>query len=476
MADEPFWQVLAVFDPDGGGADFAYTVGLAERGLPELHIWARPTDGLDPGEDWALSDRDRCGLLNEFAYELLGGRLHVGQRIEKEFDGGMVRVTFRVGDPVEPEVVDAFQVAPDTVVWPIRWALHREPAGELAPVDESVAAAVRAEVGRAVTALDPVAVRALPARWEPAAGDIDLTPTQRFGPLTALVVARGAAVATADADTLAGFCHASMLAEQAHGVRHALALVFTAARRAGRREAVEQARRAAEELTDIVTGTAGTTRRWREVVAEIGGGTGNRTERAHFARALRNLLCDATATLLGTTSIIDVADEATLRAGLGAWTWGRSGGLVVPDPLWWAPKDVLHRVRGLIGDLDAEQLRALGEAHELAIASDPRAACVPGYAKQHGWLHGIAIVEPVAMPPPHSWLLGVPAGASLLSMAADPGAVRPVFSAILEALSTITIALAVADKVRSDDWRVVLAPYEPLVPGLTAAVSARAAA
>ena len=30
----PDWQVTAVFDPDGKGKDFAYTVGLFERELP----------------------------------------------------------------------------------------------------------------------------------------------------------------------------------------------------------------------------------------------------------------------------------------------------------------------------------------------------------------------------------------------------------------------------------------------------------
>ena len=51
----PDWQVTAVFDPEGGGRDFAYSVGLTDRGLPELHLWARPSLGDDPGADWKLS-------------------------------------------------------------------------------------------------------------------------------------------------------------------------------------------------------------------------------------------------------------------------------------------------------------------------------------------------------------------------------------------------------------------------------------
>ena len=70
----PFWEVQIVFDPDGTGADFAYTIGLHTRGLPELHIWARPSLGDDPGADWMLSTRDRgigpqraCGVDGEWS-------------------------------------------------------------------------------------------------------------------------------------------------------------------------------------------------------------------------------------------------------------------------------------------------------------------------------------------------------------------------------------------------------------------------
>src|SRR5512145_1938854 len=54
----PFWKVQGVFDPQGGGADFSYTIGLWSRGSPELHLWARPSLGDDPGHDWAFSMRD----------------------------------------------------------------------------------------------------------------------------------------------------------------------------------------------------------------------------------------------------------------------------------------------------------------------------------------------------------------------------------------------------------------------------------
>lgn len=54
----PFWKVQAVFDPEGRGGDFAYTIGMHSVGLPELHLWARPTRGDDPAPDWKFSSRD----------------------------------------------------------------------------------------------------------------------------------------------------------------------------------------------------------------------------------------------------------------------------------------------------------------------------------------------------------------------------------------------------------------------------------
>ena len=99
VESHPFWEVQIVFDPDGTGADFAYTIGLHTRGLPELHIWARPSLGDDPGADWMLSTRDRGSVLNELAGLMVDGRLGVGSEVTHEYDGGHTRVTYRVDPP-----------------------------------------------------------------------------------------------------------------------------------------------------------------------------------------------------------------------------------------------------------------------------------------------------------------------------------------------------------------------------------------
>lgn len=119
------WMVMAVFDPDGNGGDFAYTVGLAELGIAELHLWARPTDGHDPGADFCLSSQDMGYLLNQWASEHLDGDLDVGSTFTIDFDGGAAKGHFVAGDLVPAQSVDAFAAGDDTPVIPMRWSLER---------------------------------------------------------------------------------------------------------------------------------------------------------------------------------------------------------------------------------------------------------------------------------------------------------------------------------------------------------------
>ena len=76
------WKVIVVIDPDGGGRDHAYTVGLHDRGRPELFLWARPTDGDDPGADWILSEYDLTSKLDQLGAQLIDGAVAPGATIE----------------------------------------------------------------------------------------------------------------------------------------------------------------------------------------------------------------------------------------------------------------------------------------------------------------------------------------------------------------------------------------------------------
>jgi hypothetical protein len=121
----PPWTVMAVFDPDGSGGDFAYTIGVAELGAGELHLWARPTDGDDPGWDWKLSQQDMGLLLNRCARQHVAGELGVGDSFSIPFDGGAATGHFEVGDPVPAIKLDAYCAGDATPVMPLRWRLER---------------------------------------------------------------------------------------------------------------------------------------------------------------------------------------------------------------------------------------------------------------------------------------------------------------------------------------------------------------
>lgn len=127
------WEVIAVFDPDEAGSDFAYTIGLTAHGLPEAHIWARPPAGQDPGDDWILSARDRTAILNRLGIDLICGRRQVGDTWSEEMDGGFTTMHFRLEGPFEAEELDAFGASPAPVL-ALRWELERP-----VPPDEPVA-------------------------------------------------------------------------------------------------------------------------------------------------------------------------------------------------------------------------------------------------------------------------------------------------------------------------------------------------
>jgi hypothetical protein len=121
----PTWSVQAVFEP-GTARAFAYTIGLQDLGLPELHMLSHPTVGSDRGRNWHLSTRDLGYLLNRFGSQLMLGEIGVGQEIDLSMDDGATTVRCTFGTPVPGSALEALG-ARDAPVIPIRWSLHRTP-------------------------------------------------------------------------------------------------------------------------------------------------------------------------------------------------------------------------------------------------------------------------------------------------------------------------------------------------------------
>lgn len=231
------WQVTCVFDPDGTGHDFGYTVGLAELGHPELHIWARPTHGSDPGADFKLSPSDIAIILNHYAHRLRDGVLQPGDESSRHLDGGLTEMRITVGGPVHPAEVEALGAAAGAKVLPLRWELIREPEGRPAAVTPRVASGIEV----------------LTMRWRALVADLggavapgrpDTDHTQTYGPWTPAIEAARDAIGIVGAMGELSWC-LDALAEHFEGIGHLVAVSAALARRVGRSAALEAAIEAA---------------------------------------------------------------------------------------------------------------------------------------------------------------------------------------------------------------------------------------
>lgn len=343
----PWWIVNAIFDPDGGGADFSYTEGLAARGHPELHIWARPTDGLDPGEDWHFSQRDTCVLLNDLAWRLLDGTLRVGDRWEETYDGGLVTVRFEVGEPVEAASVEAFG-ARDAPVLPVRWSLDRPPVAPPRALAAAQRVALRSEYDELCALLPPGGVA--PPGWA-LPGRFSAGPRQPYGPRHTMVLARAAQLFSGDVSFWYRLMMSAMLQHQQAPAGHAIAVAHAAARGAGRRDALVRLEEAVHRLrTDL-----GLTWAVDEVGAALRALLGPVVD-----EELREAWLDAAGASIESCLLVEaVADEVpdqALTLGQGAVRSSLTTDGRAPGPEWLAPQGVLDRVRDLMVRLGSETM------------------------------------------------------------------------------------------------------------------------
>jgi hypothetical protein len=380
----PDWQVQSVFDPDGEGHDFAYTIGLHERGLPELHIWGRPPLGDDPGDDWMFSDRDRCGILNELAWKLIDGDLAVGARWEEPYDAGLVTVRFQLDPPGDRDELEALGIAPGAQVLPVRWSLHRKPVGRPRPLTKQALQRATSEYAAILDGLGASASSppgwSLPPRFEPG-GD--------FGPLTPMVAGRVAELWSADGATLTRLLEAAVTSHLGGGLTWPATVAEAVARGLGRVEEVSRTRDVARELLERRTALATWPRTMRELMSEIGFGPDEATTR-QFERGFRHNLGELLWTVLSTEVVADRLTSTQRLHGRGAWLTGLAPGGDLPGPQWRAPRSVLDRLVASLRSLDAEALREIVLRHD----DDDR----EDYQTLAGRLEGWAMVGPAGCP------------------------------------------------------------------------------
>lgn len=346
LSREPSWQVLAVFHNDDDSRDFAYTVGLADHGLPEVHMWARPNAGEDPGHDWRFSSHDAAVILNELAWRLIDGRIAPGDTYSQRFDAGMVQVTFELSEPVEAAGVDAYQAEPSMVI-PLRWSLHRVPEGALVAMDgdaidvaETEYAGLNAGFGQLESAPDGIWDLPSVPSWDP---------HQRWGPRTSLVAAHAAMIRGFSTEDMIGLVNIAFPMEAARSSGHPQLVARAAARSVGRSAALD---RLAQDTSTMVDGIGLTWSRTAWPAARNWLDSDSSDERFPEEDLRRMIKTILTSHLL----TVAVADQLTTDqelTGTGPVAFAATIDGLPPDVRWHAAPHIVDVVVGLLADVDA---------------------------------------------------------------------------------------------------------------------------
>jgi hypothetical protein len=461
LSNTPFWTIHGVFDPAGGGADFAYTIGLASRGSPELHMWARPSLGDDPGHDWAFSLRDCTRILNELADLLLRGGLGVGSRLTRAYDGGLATVEFRVDPAEDPEALQAHGVEPSAQVLPVRWSLRREPAGELSPLGEDALEEAHRAWAQLTVGLDRD--RRAPAEWA-VPRRASFGPEQRFGPLTPLVIARGAQLLQAGAEVLGALLAGAAKVDTAGSLSWPVAHAKALARRVGRSEQIGAVERAVAGLVDEVTAGAA----WAAMLEHDFGDVRRAGRLEEYDRArhhLADLLRTATSACLCAQAVSDVADAHLTLHAVGPWEAARHvDGLAGLEP-WRAAPHVLDLVRTVLGRRSADTLSMIGLLHDTALRWESANEETRRYGELEGRLAGWALTSAAACPPVLELLEGTPAGAAL-GRAAGQGRGVQQLAGLQEWATCLSSALTHRQRLTAAEVRLFAWPVHSVLPGL----------
>jgi hypothetical protein len=365
----PGWRVVSFVDPAGDGRDLAFTQGLEALDLPELLLWARPTEGFDPGADWLLTHRERSLLLGQWAHELVTGRLEIGSEREQRFDGGNTIARFRFPSPISTAELDHPQLFPQTELISIAWSLLRQAPVADEPPNAPLSPATERRMQRWISKTEAQTLgwrlRSASAglsedrRERLTALSISQPSLNRFGPATPWVDARIRQVLAADAEVIAGFLGRHHLADHARCEGCLLNRLSDLAIRTRRTAACREASRAAQELAMAVIGPLDRPNPiWDAVLAAI-------MMPFHdpdplLGSMLSVSLTDGLETLLLTAVLSDLPASALIASGSGAWEWAAAEGRL-PGRQWLAPMWARSRTRELLAQATPGQLLAAAD-------------------------------------------------------------------------------------------------------------------
>lgn len=464
----PFWKVQIVFDPDGNGQDFAYTIGLFDHGLPELHMYARPSLGEDPGADWKFSSRDCCGVMNELASMLVRGSLDVGSSVRREYDGGLAVVEYQVDPAEDKNALQAYGVHPGALVLPVRWSLTRPPEGPLLPLTAEAERLARQRYDELAGRLDTDT--SLPRGWElPAEPAFDTG--QRFGPLTPLVLARAAQFFQADAGTLGEFVMMASAVDDASSVSWPVVRARGIGRTAGRTAALDALADALTRLFEDGPQDARLRRCEKQVVEDLLAAArkdGADVTRAEMRRGVRDRILGGMLACLSGEVVADVADQETRLWAAGPWQ-AVSSPDGRPGPDWYASEAVLERVRQVLAGLGVDELMSLGAAHySRCMAPGPGPVRGLGrYADLRNRLTSWAVISAACCPPAQAVIADVQVGVLLtVKSALGSDAEREHLHGLNDWLECLTSMLVHRARLTAADVRSFAGPVRHLVPRL----------
>jgi hypothetical protein len=344
-AAERFWTVEAVHGCERHSAlNCAYTIGLGSRGLHELHMWARPTHGDDPGADFGLSCSDLRQVLDEYAQQWVTGSLRVGDVRELSLDDGLTTAIVTVGEPVDASQLEARR-ALSTFVVPLRWSLHRPPRGAAVEIMADDRASYEADVREAATRCDPrVRVPGASLPDGPVAYDVD----GRYGPLSALVEAH--ALAMAGSRSIETLVANALAAEAAMSPRALIGLMDTMSRLSGRDEQVAEVGRLAARVMDRLEQR----RLWRDHVARWARESDDTV--ARMSANLRDLAETSFRCALMSIALDDVLPPDMVLAAQGPWRATSSPSGNDPGQRWRCSQTAERVLRQFFATLDAHGL------------------------------------------------------------------------------------------------------------------------
>lgn len=352
---EIFWKVQYVFDPADPTAAFAYTIGLADRGLPELHLAAAPEQ--DPSDSpWILSSDDCAHQLNRFASLLVDGALANGEPFSCTYDGGASTVIWTPGEPVPCDDVEAYGADSTAGIIPIRGRLQLPDVVPLADLPAGTIPLWRSEQAAILATVVPNR-RGLRGFRAPRA-DAPFACEQEFGPLTPIVEARAHAISQATPIMLTDLLLRTLDAESTGaGPRLVLGTAHTLATLVGRHDAAEKAAGLALTLVKSFRGPHADAPMWRALEKSCG-----MADAGDVHKGISGTLCDQIAAMLVASTVADQLDDATRLAAFGPWSSAHTSASMSPEEAWWAPTHVLDTVRMYLDELDWEMVDALIDA------------------------------------------------------------------------------------------------------------------